>query len=209
MLKSSKSLAALVLCLSLMPGLFAHAAENDLESKLGGTPKLDEPTESSADAHDFNVRVSPLGLIGDRYSVALDVKVFDGWTIGPVLNYLNYSAGDLNVKVTGLGVRANFYLGRPAFTDGLIVSPFANYVSVAASDKIASLPAEASETGGVFGASASYQWLWQNFNLNFGVGAAFSSVSKVTVKSAFDTTRSVNARAGDGFFFDLSAGWAF
>jgi len=152
-----------------------------------------------------NVRVNPLGLLIGTLGAEIDIGVGESVTVGPAVSLMSLTAGTTSVNAFSFGVRANFYLGGPRFTDGWFVGPSAIYapMTITVGDATGSANAFA------IGAVAGYQWVWDSgFNINLAGGAAYyTAAADVTLDD--DTSIAMPGFSGVGPALEFSLGWAF
>ena len=159
----------------------------------------------------INIEVSPLGLIIGDLSVTVDFRLGDSsWTIGPRASYWNLKFGDVTFKAYGYGVRADYYLGRPALTDGWYLGPFFDYGSFKITKtNVSGSPGEGSRAGTTFGLMVGYHWFWENFNLKLGLGYGFSSITDFSIHYDDGTSDSYGSHNPGGVVPEFTFGWAF
>ncbi len=151
-----------------------------------------------------NVRVNPLGLMTGTLGAEVDIGIGESFTAGPTASLVSVTVGSTSVSAFSFGVRSNFYLGGPRFTDGWFVGPSVLYAPMTISLGGASGTASAFAVGAV----AGYQWVWDSgFNINLAGGAAYyASAADITLE---DGTSVAVPLSGTLPAFEFSLGWAF
>lgn len=156
---------------------------------------------------DTNIRVGAIGLVAGVIDVTADFNVGDSWTLGPSIQYLNRSIGDFEASAFGLGVRGNYYFGRSAFTQGWYLGPSLSYMNVEVEDKDSG--ANATGSGLTISAIGGYQWMWDSFNINLGLGPVYYAMGEVEVEDSFGEKQSFDSYNGLGLALELTLGWKF
>ncbi len=157
----------------------------------------------------YDIRIGAPSLLIGALSANLDIAVLDSFTVGPEVTYWSLSINDTKAAVTYLGVRSNYYFGRPALSQGWYLGPFADYLKVSVTESINGLPASGEATGWTVGAIFGYNWMWDNFNINLGLGGAIRKIDRVTARAGgFSSSTDVNL-SGGGPSGEFTVGWAF
>lgn len=159
-----------------------------------------------------NFRFSPIGLINGEYKMSLDFPVSENWTLGPTGTYRKDSDDGFDVDGYGLGIRGNYYINRKALEGGWYFGPSLQYVDVKAEENFGGTVGKQTEKGnGIKGAVLfGYQWMWDSFNITFGVGPTYSTLKEIDVKNPqTGSTASYEGDTGYGWDSELSLGWKF
>ncbi len=158
-----------------------------------------------------NVRLSPVVLIVGAVDAEADIKVSDNLTVGPMITRWSVDVSGDSLGLLGYGVRANWQMNG-AFKDGFYVSPFIKRWSM----DITTTDLFGNKLSGdtafnLFGALVGYQWIWDSFNVNAGVGYGVASLDNVTLKDSYGNTDTFDAGSAPigGMVYDFSIGWAF
>lgn len=158
---------------------------------------------------DVNVRVDPLSALIGLFSVDVDIPISQAWTLGPTARFMDRTDGDFDVSAYGFGVRANYWFEDAVFTQGWYFGPSVQYVSVSVEDNESTTNLKGDATGvaliGIFG----YQWMWESFNINLGIGPAYYSISKITAKDNQGNSDEYKGYNGAGLSLEFSLGWKF
>lgn len=157
----------------------------------------------------YNLRFGPIGLLFGVINADFDIKMGPTFTIGPSVSYLSWTLAEVNVTAYSFGVRANFYPNIEALSeDGWYIGPSVNYIGAKATKNSLSASVNGINTSIVGG----YQWLWDSFNINLGLGGGYTSIpTKVTVKdSSGGTSEEVSVRASQtSVALEFTMGFAF
>lgn len=161
---------------------------------------------------DVNVRTGPIQLLTQTWNVELDFPISSAWTLGPTLQFVDAEKDGYEVEAFGAGVRGNYYFNGSVFTQGWYFGPSLSYVKVEVVDKdslVGDLKGSASGVG--FIAMFGYQWMWESFNINLGLGPGYVSISEVeleddsgTVEEDYDDNYS-----GATLALEFTLGWKF
>jgi hypothetical protein len=158
---------------------------------------------------DVNLRVSPLGFLIGSVGVSLDVPVSQQWTLGPDVGFMAYSDGVHDITGLKLGIRGNYWFGRDVFTQGWYMGPALNYsrATVKRDDELAKLDGEgtAITASVIFG----YQWMWDSFNINLGIGPSFTSAGTITITDDSGQRSQYSGLQGTGLTGEFTFGWRF
>jgi len=124
-----------------------------------------------------NVRIFVPGLFIGRIGGAIDFKLNNSWSIGPLVRYWTYSWSFWGVSgnYAGLnaGVTMNYALNHNLDNSGWLVNPYLEYVRDNYDD------GEDKESGIETGVNFMYQWMWDiGVNIQAGVGAEYSSLDR-------------------------------
>ena len=161
-----------------------------------------------AHATDFNVRFSPVGMIGGLLNAELDIPVSDSLAIGPEFGYLHGTIHQKSVHIVAYGLRGVYYFNESVFTDGWYFSPGVTWsrVRVGATDAVHG-PLTANGESFALSLISGYQWFWDYFNIALGGGLAWSSIGTLDLKSedgvSRDTYKGPGTRAALALEFSL------
>lgn len=129
-----------------------------------------------------NLRVSPITPFLGFLNIELDMPIHKRWTVGPSIIFKGSSSGNTKVSAYALGIRANFYISGKAFRDGWYLGPFAHYVDYEITRKDQAIGDMKGQSGIFsFGSFLGYQWVWDVFNVNLGLGIQSTSESSITL----------------------------
>lgn len=156
-----------------------------------------------------NVRVDALGPLIGSYGVEVDIPISSAWTIGPSVRILSRSDGNFDVSGYGAGVRANYWLKGAVFTEGWYVGPLVQFIKVEVEDTSSGSSLEGDATGANITGFFGYQWMWEQFNLNFGAGPSYYTVNDITVKDGDGNRRNYGSFTGIGIGLEFNLGWKF
>ena len=158
-----------------------------------------------------NVRVDPLRTLTGVPSVDVDFAVSSAWSLGPTFSYLNKTIDDFEATAYNLGIRGNYYFNGSVFTQGWYFGPSLSYLSVKVTDKNQVFgDLEGSASGLAFTALGGYQWMWDHFNINLGLGPVFYTLGDVTVKNSDNSYKEdFSGFSGAGIALEFTLGWKF
>lgn len=158
-----------------------------------------------------NFRFGPIGLLVGYIGANLDFKVGDSsWTVGPEVSYWDVDIFDVDFEATWLGVRGNYYIGRPALTTGWYIGPFVSYVKVINKDNDSSRGGEGRGEDKSFrlGAIGGYTWVWNSFNMMLGGGLQASTGEDVRTYYP-DGSYKTDDQSAAGLTGEFTIGWVF
>jgi hypothetical protein len=163
----------------------------------------------AGEERNFNIRLSPLGLLVGVLTVDGDYGIGQSTTIGPTVSLFNRSYNGATYSGGALGVRANFYLGHDRFTNSWIVAPYLELLGL----KVNEAPYNAVQlNGSLLGAAIAYQWVWPSgFNLDAGgnVGT-YSLGNSFNLNDGNGNSVTVSSPYTGGFIgLELTIGYAF
>ncbi len=138
-----------------------------LALNLGFSSKL-----QAKDGDTFNLTTPPLSLFLGIYSLGLDVKITDQFTLGPVLGYYSDTSQGVKVKVYELGVRGNWFINKPVFNSSWYLGPSIAYVGTKASEDKVNVTLNLWALTVLGG----YHWFWDS-GFNLGLGAGFTHIN--------------------------------
>jgi hypothetical protein len=159
-----------------------------------------------------NVRTNPLQLLIGVLNTDVDFKIHRRWTLGPTLQFIDRKIEDYDVKAYGIGLRANYNLSGEVFHQGWYLGPSLSWLSIEVADKGTVLtPLTGEANGFALTAIFGYQWMWEHFNINLGVGPVVYTLSEIrledksgTIKEEYD-----DSFAGAGMALEFNVGWKF
>jgi hypothetical protein len=138
----------------------------------------------------FNVHTNPLTWIVGLYSIGADVAITDNVTLGGSYNIFDFSGDEfeenIDASANGLGFRAQYFFNQ-AFTDSWYLTGFFDSTKGEVDDTSTNQFADFRVNS--TGVTAGYFWIWNNFNIQLGLGFQQNNV-KVT-----DSTLSAQDRA--------------
>jgi hypothetical protein len=158
---------------------------------------------------DVNLRIDPLAPLVGMVGIELDFPISKSWTLGPQLRFLSREDSDFDVTGYGLGLRANYWFNRPVFTQGWYFGPSINFVSVNVKDDSGASTLEGDANGLGLTAIFGYQWMWDSFNINLGLGPSFVTVNKITIKDKSGNRDHYNGFSGVNLALEFTLGWKF
>lgn len=168
-----------------------------------------DSTESSSSATG-NFHFSPLAALLGIIDLGVDFKVNESWTLGPQLQFLNYKLDRAEVKATGLGVRGEYYLGRPVFSEGWHLASELIWMDLKVTEQISGITYDGTAKGTGLGVLAVYKWVWPSqFNLDLGVGFAAANARDIEVRSSTGLTERVEYSNATGLALEFAIGWLF
>ena len=158
-----------------------------------------------------NFRFGPIGLLVGYIGANLDFKLGDSsWTLGPEVSYWDVDIFDVDFEATWLGLRANYYIGRPALTTGWYIGPFVSYAKVITKDNDSSRGGEGRGEDKSFrlGALGGYTWIWSSFNMMLGGGLQASTGDDVRTYYP-DGSYKTDDKSAAGLTAEFTIGWVF
>ena len=164
-----------------------------------------------SDERHGNFRFGPVGLLVGYVGANLDFKLGDSsWTLGPEVSYWDVDIFDVDFEATWLGLRANYYIGRPALTSGWYIGPYVSYAKVVTKDFDSSRGGQGrgEDKSWRFGAIGGYTWIWNSFNMMLGVGLQASTADDVRTYYPNGSFTEDDTRAA-GLTGEYTIGWVF
>lgn len=168
---------------------------------------------SSKAYSEVNLRVGALGVFTGNYQLTLDVPISSAWTLGPTGSIVDSKSGGYDVTGYSFGVRGNYYFNKKVFSQGWYFGPSVTFAKVEVDrdygGSIGKITGDASGVSftGLFG----YQWMWESFNINLGIGPNYVSISELKVTN--EQNNYEEDYSGDYTGFGLGAeftvGWKF
>ena len=159
-----------------------------------------------------NVRTNPLQLLLGVWNADVDFKIHRRWTLGPTVQLIDRKIEDYEVKAYGIGIRGNYYLNGEVYKQGWYLGPSLSWLSIEVADKDTVLaPLTGKSTGFALSAIFGYQWMWEKFNINLGVGPVLYTLSEITLEDSSGTIEEDydDSYAGAGMALEFSLGWKF
>jgi hypothetical protein len=158
----------------------------------------------AADGDTVNIGTSPLLWLVGVMNAQADFRLTDEFTLGPVGSYYTRKSSGVKVSSYGLGVRANWFITGPVFTDSWYIGPSVSYMGAEASQD----GTEASLNLWALQILGGYHWFWDSgFNLNVGAGGNYINWPEyVTVNGkriSLDTYENMNIA------IEFNLGWSF
>ena len=183
----------------------SYAQENEEEKKVN-----EEKKDQSIDYKIYNVRLSPLSLLIGSISGTADIKIKDNLTVGPSLSIWSLTVGTTKASSFSFGAEANYATNGDIGQDGWIGTAFASYGTFSIEETYSSNIYEGSmgilSLGGTYG----YQWMWEKFNIQAGLGLNYYLAdSTISVETSSGQTRSISNPVGSGISLALkfTLGW--
>lgn len=130
---------------------------------------------SAASSNSINIRFAPVNLVVGMVSVEADFGIGDHLTVGPSVTSWNVSLPGTSWSATSYGLRAKWFFDN-SFADGFYVSP----VVYSSNWSMTVLGSTAKQSTTNYGAFGGYQWIWESFNQNLGLGYVASSETQIT-----------------------------
>jgi hypothetical protein len=159
---------------------------------------------------DVNVRVDALGALAGIANLHVDFGLGNAWSLGPSVQYINQSVDDFEANATSVGVRANYFFNGKIFTQGWYLGPSINWMSVKVEDNDPSLgKLEGSANGMAFTVLGGYQWMWESFNINLGIGPVYYTLGSIKAKSDRGFSEEFSGYDGMGISSEFTLGWKF
>lgn len=129
----------------------------------------------------FNIHTNPITWLIGIYSIGVDVAVNNKLTLGGSYNHVDFSAMDLDengqdidANANGFGVRMQYFLNE-AFHDGWYLTGFGDFGKGEVKNNDTSEFANLKSTS--LGFTAGYFWIWENFNIQLGLGLQNSKIN--------------------------------
>ncbi|HXH29444.1 MAG TPA: hypothetical protein VNJ01_01405 [Bacteriovoracaceae bacterium] len=157
-----------------------------------------------------NVRVSPLGLLIGSADVEVDFKISPSVTLGPTFQFLSLDSEGFDVSAYSVGIRSNIFLNGEVFKSGWYVGPVAKYINVKVEDTDnSSSNLEGSASGLMVAVILGYQWMWESFNINLGVGPGHSFIDEIRVTDNAGYDETYEGSGGFVLPIEFMLGWKF
>ena len=149
-------------------------------------------------ANNFNVTTPPLGFLYG-YDLQMEIKFNPHITAGPWLSKVDYQetidASEVKLAGYGFGGRINYYfsealkenswyIGAVFYNMDLDLSTKTIFVtqSTITQTSTDNITATGKTSGNIYGFMIGYQWIWDNFNMNLGLGITTSDFDDLQVE---------------------------
>lgn len=172
-----------------------------------------------AEGDRYNFRVEPIGLLFQTFTMDVDHKISDRWTLGLEVMHSDirisaHDAGTVNDIYTesiGTGIFANYWFKGKVYEDGLYLSPAIKYAHHKHTMRDA-IYENRHGSADIVSASLMLRrgWFWNTFNMSLGVG--FSQPlgnSKVYIDDPNSGRRTETKRVSSNLGAEYHIGWTF
>lgn len=158
----------------------------------------------------FNIHTNPLTWIVGLYSIGADVAITERITIGGSYNIFDFSGDEfednIEASANGLGFRAQYFFNK-AFADSWYLTGF--YDSTKGEVDDTSTNDFADFKINALGVTAGYFWIWDNFNIQLGLGFQRNNVRVTNSTLSPQDEADLEDLDGTRITGDLRIGFAF
>lgn len=206
---------ALLLCGALLGVLLSSAGAQAQDVSNGMSTQL--KTRRSVSDKSWKVQVSPLSLLINSVFIEMSTGSSNSaWTMGGEIERTNFDVDLYRIQRNGVAFTPTYFFQGSPFRDSWYWSPRLAYRWGKIKEDLAIMTIEGNYRAFGTEQNLGYQWHWDNFNINLGLGVALYSIQVDSVQgqirlfgnsnySSDDSSTSVAAIPSGEF----KMGWSF
>lgn len=128
----------------------------------------------------INLRWQASAAAAGMGSLSAEWRASDYFTFGPSIAYVNWRVGDVGMSGYSVGLQGTYAFDQ-AFRDSWYLSPRIAYSPIRATARDKGIEYSGDVAGTTGSLIGGYQWFWDSFNMNLGVGATVNSVARLNL----------------------------
>ena len=161
---------------------------------------------------DFNLKTAPISDFIGIANIEAEYAFSDKMTVGPSFSRFDLEVSDITYENTLYGVRFNYYLHQALESSWLIgISALFGDFDISEKRESDALTFSTSTSVRIYTAMFSYQAMWSNFNMAFGLGYTYISLPETVIATNDIETVSLDTSFLSGGLpnAEITLGWRF